>query len=187
MTSAESTAPVLPLGPLVLRPFRDADAAPFHALLCGPEVLRYFPRTEPPPLDRVRRLLASYEEHWRRRGFGIWAVEDAATGVLMGRCGLQELPDTGEIEVDFLLGRDHWGRGHTTLAARAGLRFGFETRGIESIVGIVHPDNGASRRVLEKIGLAAPRRTVYFGMDCYRYEITRDAWRAASIARVPEA
>lgn len=169
--------PTLRAGPLVLRPFGEADAARFHELLCGEDVLRYFPRTEPPPLDRVRRLLASYLEHWRRRGFGIWAVAHAEGGDLMGRCGLQEIPDTGEIEVDFLLGRDYWGRGHTTEAARASLRFGFETCAIEAIVGIVHPDNAASRRVLEKIGLGNARRTTYFGMDCFRYEITRNAWR----------
>lgn len=182
MTSDFAT-PTIQTGRLALRPFGGTDAETFHAILAGKDVLRYFPRTEPPPLERVRRLLASYEEHWRRRGFGIWAVEDPSGSALMGRCGLQEIPDTGEIEVDFLLGRNFWGRGITTEAARESLRFGFETGEIETVVGIVHPDNAASRRVLEKIGLGNPRRTVYFGMDCCRYEITRAAWRAGAGGR----
>jgi len=181
--SSDSGIPSIRTDRLVLRGFRGADAADFHALLCGEDVLRYFPRTDPPPLDRVERLLASYVAHWSRRGFGIWAVTLAGTGELIGRCGLQEIPDTGEIEVDFLLGRDFWGRGFSTEAAGPSLRFGFETCGIEAIVGIVHPDNAASCRVLEKIGLTNPHRTVYFGMDCFRYEISRDAWRAAGVPR----
>jgi len=170
----ETQFPAIRTARLTLRTFGEADAPAFHDLLCGDDVLRYFPSHDPPSLDRVERLLASYNDHWRRRGFGIWAVEHAATARLMGRCGLQEIPDTGEIELDFLLGRDDWGRGHATEAARASLDFGFQTAGIETIVGIVHPENAASRRVLEKVGFASARRTVYFGMDCFRYEITRD-------------
>jgi ribosomal-protein-alanine N-acetyltransferase len=60
-----------------------------------------------------------------------------------------------------------------TEAARSSVRFGFEDLSIKAIVGIVHPGNVASQRVLEKAGLSYVERAHYFGMDVYRYLITR--------------
>jgi len=175
--SGTTNIPSIRTARLVLRAPRETDAPLLHALLQGPGMLRYFPRTDAPTLDQVRSRVASHLGHWALHGFGIWAVEHAASGDYIGRCGLQEIPETGEIEVDYLLGRDHWGRGYTTEAARASVGFGFETVGVETIVGIVHPENAASIRVLEKIGFGSRRRAMYFGMECFRYELTRERFR----------
>jgi len=165
--------PTIRTARLVLRAFRETDAEPFHEILCGADVLKYFPRHDPPPLERVRTLVASYGKHWEERGYGLWAVDSLATGELMGRCGLQDIPETGEVEVDGLLARESWGQGYATEAAREALRFGFEVVRVPAVVGIVHPGNEASKRILEKLGLRETRRTRYFGMDVIRYEIAR--------------
>ena len=59
--------------------------------------------------------------------------------------------------------------------ARASVRFGFETTAADEIVGIVHPQNAASRRVIEKLDMSLSRRAVYFGMGCERYALARAA------------
>jgi ribosomal-protein-alanine N-acetyltransferase len=141
----------------------------------GEGVMRHFPSPEPPSLDRVETGLARIAAHWTERGYGIWAVTPLAGGALMGRCGLFFIGDTGETEIDFLFGREHWGRGYATEAASAVLAWGFAHIDIPAIVGIVHPENVASKRVLEKIGLVWTRKDVYFGMACERYEALRDA------------
>ena len=158
---------------LNLRSFTLVDAVRFHEILCGKDVLRYFPRSDPPPLERVEKWIRQVLEHWQTHGYGLWAVESRASGELMGRCGLQWLPETNEIEVDFLLGRPFWGNGYATEAGQASLRFGLEKLAVERVVGIVHPENLASQRVLEKIGLTRRERACYFGMDCYRYSVER--------------
>ena len=91
----------------------------------------------------------------------------------MGRCGLQYLPDTAEVEVDFILGNEYWGHGFATEAAKVSLQYGLEKLGINTIVGIVHIDNIASQRVLEKIGMRLIESKEYFGMPCYRYATER--------------
>lgn len=159
---------------LRLRAFAAADAEPLRRLMAEPGVLRYFPSTAPPDLERVQRFLALVADHWNAHGYGLWAAERREDGRLLGRCGLFRIPDTGETEVDFLLEKPAWGLGLATEAARAALRFGFETQPLELVVGIVHPDHVASQRVLEKLGLKRTARTVYFGMDCFRYAITRE-------------
>ena len=139
------------------------------------EVLRYFPSSDPPARDQIERLIQFQLKHWGTYGYGWWAVcaADSANSPLIGWAGLQYLPDTDEIEVGYLLDKGHWGRGLATQAAQESVRFGFEDLGIENIVGIVHPENIASQRVLEKAGLSYVERAFYFGMDVYRYLVTR--------------
>jgi ribosomal-protein-alanine N-acetyltransferase len=95
------------------------------------------------------------------------------SGELMGRCGLQLIPETGEVEIDFLLGNPFWGRGFASEAGRASLNYGFEELALDQIVGIVHPENVASQRVLEKLGMWFSEKANYFGIDVFRYSRAR--------------
>ena len=163
--------PLIKTDRLILRPFREQDAEELHCILAQEGVLRYFPTTDPPPLDRVQKLIAKQLEHWDKHGFGWWAVEPKSEGELIGWNGLQYLPEMEEIEIGFLLSKPNWGKGLTTEGAREGLKYGFETLELETIVGIVHPENIASQRVLEKLGLTFNNEAEYFGMSVYRYVI----------------
>ena len=159
---------------LILRPFKFKDALPLHRILVEPGVLRYFPNPSPPTVKKVRNLITQQIDHWTTRGYGWWVVEQPEHNELMGWCGLQYLPETGETEIGYLLGKAHWGKGYATEAASATLRFGFENLAIEKIIAVVHPENTASTRVLEKLGFRDPIRTSYFGMDCLRYLAERN-------------
>ncbi len=163
--------PQLATSRLTLRAFTDDDVVPFHRMLIEKDVLRYFPNTDPPSLERVQKMVSGILKHWAEHGFGLWAVERRQSGEFMGRCGLQVIPDTGEVEVDFILGKAFWGQGYATEGGQASVQYGFERLGVEMIVGIVHPENMASQRVLEKLGLVFREKTQYFGMDCFRYAV----------------
>lgn len=177
--------PTLTTARLILRPFAAEDAGPLQRILAQDQILRYFPRPDPPDRARVERLIDGQLQHWEEHGLGWWAVELAGSGELLGWCGLQHLPETSEVEVGYLLGRPHWGQGLATEAARASLRWGFETHGLRSITGIVHPENAASRRVLEKAGLAFVNEAEYFGMAVCRYVIAADRWGDYEISTDP--
>ena len=165
---------------LVLRAFTEEDFDRMYRILNQDGVLRYFPPTDPPPRDRVQRMISGLLRHWEEREYGLWAVESLSGRRLMGRCGLQYLPETGEVEVDFILGRPYWGQGFATEAGRASVRYGFEKMGIESIVGIAHVENKASQRVLEKLGMTLVEQREFFGMECYRYRVRRSSYQMAS-------
>lgn len=165
---------------LILRPFVEADAVPLQRILNEDDVLRYFPNPDPPPLERMQRFVARQIAHWGEHGFGWWAVEPRISRSgqgLIGWNGLQFLPETGEIEVGYLLSKAYWGKGLATEGGLASLQFGFQTLGLESIIAIVHPDNKASQRVIEKLGMSLVDRNNYFGMDCFRYILGRDDYR----------
>lgn len=168
--------PTLTTARLTLRPFAEADVDPLHRILQEEGILRYFPKPEPPERERVERLIAHHLAHWQEHGYGRWAVEPRAESRLIGWCGLEYLPETGETEVGYLLSKAFWGRGLATEGARASVQYGFEHLGLETIVGITHPDNIASQRVLEKLGLSFTNCARYYGMDCFRYAVERSAF-----------
>ena len=173
------TVPTLGTARLILRPFGLEDVDAMTRILGQEDVLRYFPRSEPLSRERVERMVLGLMEHWQEQDYGLWAVQSRSSGALMGRCGLQYLPDTDEVEVDFILGRDFWNEGYATEAGRASVRYGFEELGVTCIVGIVHTGNGASQRVLEKLGMVRTEQKEYFGMDCYRYAIDGAGFEAS--------
>ncbi|MGD8597579.1 MAG: GNAT family N-acetyltransferase [Anaerolineae bacterium] len=173
------TIPTIQTSRLTLRPFAAADAVPLHRILAQEGVLRYFPTPGPPALDRVERLIDRQLRHWAEHGHGWWAVESRASGQLIGWNGLQYLPDTDEVEIGYLLAKDQWGQGLAVEGGRVGLRYGFDTLGLERIIAVVHIENSASMRVAEKLGLTFDLQTEYFGIEVNRYVGLRTGWLAA--------
>lgn len=161
--------PVIKTSRLNLRPFTLEDSEPLMEILNTPGILKYYPSSDPPDLERVQRLVKRQLDHWHKHDYGWWAVEPLSDRSLIGWSGLQYLPDTDEIEIGYLLSKPYWGKGLATESAAVGIDYGFNQLGIDGIIGIVHPDNIASQRVLEKIGLEFQERAVYFGMDCFKY------------------
>ena len=164
---------------LILRTFTEEDVEPMVRILGEKDVLRYFPKTDPPQRDRVQKMIVGLLKHWEEHGYGLWAVESRSTGDLMGRCGLQILPETEEVEVDFILGRPFWGQGFATEAGRASLQYGFEQLRLERVIGIAHVENKASQRVLEKLGMDLVEQRQLWGIECYRYAVERSAYKKA--------
>lgn len=168
------STPTIATRRLVLRALSEGDAVPLHRILNEEEVLRHFPGPGSPSLEKVQKLVAGQGKHWEEHGYGWWAVETGSDGQFIGWCGLQFLPETQEIEVAYLLDRAFWGQGLATEAAKASLQYGFEQLGLDRIVAIVHPENVASQRVIEKLGMCFVDRAHYFGVDCYHYAIDKD-------------
>lgn len=111
------------------------------------------------------------------RGYGHWAVVDREESQVVGWCGLEYLPELNETELAYLLSKQIWGRGYATEAAKATVRFGFGSAGLENIIGLVHPENQGSVRVLEKCGLTYKDRISLWGMDMSRYQIDRSTYK----------
>ncbi len=165
--------PIIKTERLILRAFEESDAKPLYHILNQENVLRYYPNPTPPPPEKVSRFISHQLEQWEQYGYAWWAVTLPSSCDLLGWCGLQYLPETGETEVGYLLGKPWWGKGYATEAAYASLGFAFNELNMEQIIALVHPENQASIRVVEKIGMQFVDATRYFGMDILRYRITK--------------
>ena len=82
------------------------------------------------------------------------AIVDRESGKFIGWCGLDQRDPRKPCPVIFyLLKQAYWGRGLATEAATELLRLAFEELRLDQVDGACAPDNAASRRVLEKIGM----------------------------------
>jgi RimJ/RimL family protein N-acetyltransferase len=168
---------------LLLRPWQPDDLAQFTRLLTDPEVTRYIVVHTPFSPEDVAELSARTLEQWERNGFGPWAAIQKATGRWVGRIGLDELVDwpwPHKVEVGWELHREFWGRGLATEGGQAGVRYGFETVGLERIISVTMATNAASRRVMGKCGPGFQGELPMAGTVVAWYAIDRAGWQDAS-------
>lgn len=154
---------------LSIRPLVEADAAALHEIWSDPEAMRYIPSGPLEALDdalaRVRRQIERHE----RSGLALWAVVERASGEVIGCCGLYPVEGSGpDVEVAYHFSRRRWGRGYATEAARACVDAG-RRAGLERIVAFAFPENCASTRVMEKIGMRYDGRVELYGSKLVRY------------------
>jgi len=154
---------------LTLCRLQPADAVVLHRIYHSEGVLRYFPYPTPPPLEKVQRLIAAHQAHWEKYGYGNWGILPVGEKEIVGWAGLQFLPELNETEVGYLLDRPFWGKGYATEAALASLNFGFERFDLDHIIALVHPDNLASRRVIEKCGMIYVETLSLWGIELMRH------------------
>jgi len=146
---------VLTTARLRLRLWRDEDFEPFAALNADPRVREFFPslQTHQESAESMRYI----DDHFRRHGFGLWAVEVIGAAPFIGFIGLSvpsfEAPFMPCVELGYRLAFEHWDRGYATEGSRAAIAFGFATLGLAQIVAMTAVGNRRSRRVMERVGM----------------------------------
>lgn len=168
---------------LVLRPFRPDDIDAYAAFCADPDVMRYLGVREPMSREDAWRQMAMLVGHWTLRGYGMWAVEDRATGALTGRVGLHYPEGFPEPEVAWALARPFWGRGIAFEAACAALDHAFDTLGWRRAISLIDPGNVRSIRLAERLGERFERMAERRGHAVRLYAVTADAWRAGAPQR----
>ena len=164
-------APTLETERLRLRMFRDDDHAAYARICADADVMRYLGDGKPLTGPEAWRQMAMILGHWQLRGYGLWAVEERATGTLLGRIGLFNPEGWPALELGWALGRDHWGKGFATEGARRAMRFAFDTLRVPHLISLIRPENAPSIRVAERLGESLERRTQLYGHDVLVYGV----------------
>ncbi|HEY0406840.1 MAG TPA: GNAT family N-acetyltransferase [Pyrinomonadaceae bacterium] len=162
---------------LLLRMWRESDFEEYARICADPEVMRYLGGK---PYSRLEawRHMAYLVGHWHLRGYGHWAVEEKASGRLIGRLGLQYPTGWPGFEIGWTLARESWGKGYATEGARKALAYAFTEMDREHVISLIHPDNAGSIKVAERLGEKVEGKTELMGMDVLIYGISRETWRA---------
>jgi RimJ/RimL family protein N-acetyltransferase len=137
---------------LRMRGFEAADLDAYAEMMADPEVARYIGDGNPLGRADAWRQMAIFTGHWVLRGFGIWVVEERATGKVLGRIGFWEPEGWPGFELAYTLARRYWGKGFAREGARAALAYGRETLGRHEIISLIRPSNSPSIRVAEALG-----------------------------------
>lgn len=175
---------VLETARLTLRPSTADDRDDLFALEQDAEVMRFLNGGEPTPLDGVD---ADADFLMPRGGeAGIWVAVEKLSGAFAGWFSLWDYGD-GVAELGYRLRRAVWGRGYGSEGAKVLVDTGFSQLGFTRIIANTMAVNRASRRVMEKAGLAFVR-TVHADwpdplpgseQGDVEYAITREAWSEA--------
>jgi RimJ/RimL family protein N-acetyltransferase len=168
---------------LLLREFRQHDLDAYAEMVADPMVMRFLADGRPLSRAEAWRQMAMFAGHWALRGFGVWAVEERATGTFAGRIGCFEPEGWPGFEVAYTLARPFWGRGYAREGAAAALRYAREELGRERVISVIRPDNAASIRVATSLGATAGATVEFFGGPARLYEYPRDETVRVTAAR----
>ncbi len=144
--------PTLTTDRLVLRAFVQRDINEYAAIIGDPEVTKYLGNGKPLSRTDAWRQMAMILGHWTLLGFGLWAVEEKATGALMGRIGCQQPEGFPGFEIAYTLGQPFWRRGFAREGAAAALTYARTVLGRTNIISVIRPANAGSIRVAQSLG-----------------------------------
>jgi RimJ/RimL family protein N-acetyltransferase len=125
--------------------------------------------------ERVAATLKSSIEHWERWAFGAWTVIERASGRTVGRVGLEHTTKFGqpEVELEWFIDPDAWGRGYATEMAEEAVRAAFTTLGLDSLISYTTHGNAASQAVMRKLGMSYEADVENAGMPHVLYRLAR--------------
>jgi RimJ/RimL family protein N-acetyltransferase len=159
---------------LRLRQFRESDLDAYAGITGNAETMRYIARGAPYDREEAWRSLGYLRGHWQIRGYGLWAAEEKRSGALSGRIGLYRPEGWPGLEVGWLVARERWGEGFATEGARAALDYAFSVLREPRAISAIAPENAASIRVAEKLGLRYAEMRQIAGRSVSIYEIRND-------------
>lgn len=158
---------------LIVRAPRPEDLDPLRELFGDAEAMRYVGSGKPWDESRMAESLDRKIEQLPARGFTLYTVERRSDGRVLGDCGLNVWPDTGETEIGWRFAREHWGRGYATEAAQAVFEHARSDVGLAHLICMVHDDNTPSRRIAERLGFRLDHVEQRDGRPVRRYVWTR--------------
>jgi RimJ/RimL family protein N-acetyltransferase len=143
------------------------DLEPYAEFLADPECTRYLLVPEPHSRELSRALLQrNIEQHDGM--IGMYTLHDGSE--LVGWAGFQrrEINGAPEVELGWLVRKQHWAKGYASEAAR-----GLRERGPARVIHLIHPENAASIAVAKKLGAEHERDTEILGGPVSIYASTR--------------
>jgi len=169
--------PTLETERLILRAFKNSDFEAYAGLFADPEVSEFI-SVSGEPMDRLAswRHMATALGHWQLRGFGLWAVEEKASGTFVGRLGLYYPETWPGKEVGYAIAREHWGKGYATEGASAARDYAFTKLQWPEIISIINPANTRSIAVAKRLGETFKETWSQGDLEFHVYGLSRADW-----------
>ena len=158
---------------LILRKFIENDVEAIFRLRNDAEMMRFIREPQKSKTESAR-WLKMVSSRWESEKIGFCAVIEKTSNKVIGWCGLWKLIETDEIEVGYAIAKEFWKKGLASEAAEAFLRYGFETLNLEKIAAVARPENTASRRVMEKLGMQFDYIGKFYDSDLAHHSIAKD-------------
>lgn len=158
---------------LYLRKFVPEDTLWLAEIYADIEVMRYIATGVTIPAELVKRGIERRIKNYDDGKYPEGVMISKAENMPIGHCGFSLLQDKSDVEIAYLLDKPYWGKGYASEIASAMLRYGFDKLGYERIVGMVYPQNIASAKVLEKIGMTYEKEIEFWNINFHLYSAAK--------------
>ena len=156
---------------LRLRLFTHDDLQIMYRLSTDPDVIKYADTPARDMAEVKQRLEEGPLADYKKYGYGRFAVELKETGEVIGFCGVKYLPEIDLPEVGYRYLKEYWGRGIGTEAAGVCVEFARDDLKIKKLIALIVPENIASIRVAEKLGMSKGPLIHIYDTDAFQYEM----------------
>ena len=138
---------------LGLRRLEEADLPLLRTFLGDPKVMYAWEHgfTD----GEIRKWIAQNQRRYHQVGYSYFAAIEKASGKMAGAIGplVETIEGKDYLGIGYILARAYWGRGLATEGARACMDYGFCRLKAAEVVAEIRPENLASRRVAERLGM----------------------------------
>ena len=170
--TANALLPRLATARLDLRAFAPADLDDLARMDGDPRIMRYIADGRAHAREEVARTLARILRYPALNAMlGLWRASRRDDGRFVGWFSLKYAGASTDVEIGYRLLPEAWGQGFATEGAAAMRDHGFGPVGLSRIIGVTHPDNAASQRVLAKIGMRDHGWGRYYDRDLRLFAI----------------
>ncbi|MEE8271118.1 MAG: GNAT family N-acetyltransferase [Alphaproteobacteria bacterium] len=145
----------------------------FHELSGDPRITRYIRDGSPWDAVKTRDFVAQQIANDAELGYCLWQLRIKPALDIDGLVGLQPFPEVSGVEIGWWLRPRLWGRGYASEAGTAAMAHAFAACRLDSLYAVIQPDNAASRRVAERLGMALDHARDHRGIDVVIYRRDR--------------
>jgi ribosomal-protein-alanine N-acetyltransferase len=158
---------------LLLRPYRQDDLDDLALMFADPEHMRWYPA--PFTREESQAWIDKQFERYERDGFGLFVVELLENGGFAGTVGptMQQVEGEPRVEIGWHIRPALKGRGLAVEAGDAARAWAFANLDVDHVISLIRPENTASCRVAEKLGMTIERETDHAHMKHYVYRSDR--------------
>ncbi|WP_022981941.1 GNAT family N-acetyltransferase [Ideonella sp. B508-1] len=173
---------------LRLEPFSERHLDGLHTMNARPEVMRYI-TGEPETREQTAEMIARVQRCWAAWGTSWWALIELQSGRVAGAGAVQHLrreaaPPTdletlrsNPLELGWRLHPDFWRQGLASEAAERMTAFAFNDLSAAELLAVRHPDNVASGRVMDRLGMRFRGLEPWYGRSLATHSLTKAEWQ----------
>lgn len=162
---------------LEFRQYQDEDFHFLWSLLSDPEMIRYIGKGQTRNRSEALEFL-----YWIYRSYqgnpysGLLLLIRKSDGRRIGHAGLvvQTIEEMDEVEVGYWVAKEFWGQGYAKEAAVALRDYGLHQLGRSRLISLIQPDNKASQKVAQHIGMAMEKEIHLSGKRVCVYAIEKE-------------
>lgn len=157
---------------LYLRPIDESDLIALRSIWSDPDVM-FFSVSGVKTDNQIKEIILLSKKEYLATGLGRWAIIHRVSNQLIGECGIatQEIDGQQEYEIGYRLNKSYWGRGYASEAAMACRELGYKQLGIQRLISIIDPNNYASIRVAEKVGMIKEKEATFHSIPVLIYSL----------------